>query len=292
MAKKINKQVKENKKTEQVKPHTPLFWTFAILVWGILLTTILSSGFIIFDRKTSYNYLPNHSALVYSNSMSEINSANVSYLNDDNFSPIKKGDVVNIKAYKSYEQINEYDSIAYLTNSGTLNVTRVISKYIDNGCEMLKVRCDASETNGVPVSYSSVKGKITSIVRDITTLYKVLNNKYCLLGSSCAAFALFVITLIVEINRHNAKLGNNDKKVEKIPGLDNKKQVLNYHITRASNGKWMIKISGTSKFIFPFETSEDAVKHVNELLKGTKSVAYLHDNSGKIFRKITDQVKR
>ena len=71
------------------------------VVWGVILGFLIYSGLKVIDVKTGYKLLPNHSAVIVSDSMSYVNEANYSYLDKDKTEPIKKNDV-NLKENANY----------------------------------------------------------------------------------------------------------------------------------------------------------------------------------------------
>lgn len=134
------------------------------VVWGVILGFLIYSGLKVIDVKTGYKLLPNHSAVIVSDSMSYVNEANYSYLDKDNTKPIKKNDVIHTSNFKDFDDVKLIEDVAiYLAKDGTLICHRVIDKYEDNGIQYIVTRGDANNTTDAPVNFDLVRGRVTSV---------------------------------------------------------------------------------------------------------------------------------
>lgn len=134
------------------------------VVWGVILGFLIYSGLKVIDVKTGYKLLPNHSAVIVSDSMSYVNEANYSYLDKDKTEPIKKNDVIHTSNFKNFDDVKVIEDVAiYLSKDGTLICHRVIDKYEDGGIQYIVTRGDANNVDDAPVNFDLVRGRVTSV---------------------------------------------------------------------------------------------------------------------------------
>lgn len=134
------------------------------VVWGVILGFLIYSGLKVIDVKSGYKVLPNHSAVIVSDSMSYVNEANYSYLDKDNTKPIKKNDIIHTTNFKDFDDVKLIeDVVIYLAKDGTLICHRVIDKYEDNGIKYIVTRGDANNVTDAPVNFDLVRGRVTSV---------------------------------------------------------------------------------------------------------------------------------
>ncbi|MBQ0009134.1 MAG: hypothetical protein KBS97_02545 [Firmicutes bacterium] len=163
--------MEEEKKTEQAeqskdtsKKKKILKYVLNGVIWGVILGFLIYSGLKVIDVKSGYKLLPNHSAVIVSDSMSYVNEANYSYLDKDNTKPIKKNDVIHTSNFKDFGDVKVYEDVAiYLAKDGTLICHRVIDKYEDNGIKYIVTRGDANNSTDAPVNFELVRGRVTSV---------------------------------------------------------------------------------------------------------------------------------
>ena len=164
----MEEQEKKVEKAEQSKDVSKkkkiLKYVLNGVVWGIILGFLIYSGLKVIDVKSGYKVLPNHSAVIVSDSMSYVNEANYSYLDKDNTKPIKKNDVIHTSNFKDFDDVKLIEDVAiYLAKDGTLICHRVIDKYEDNGIKYIVTRGDANNATDAPVNFDLVRGRVTSV---------------------------------------------------------------------------------------------------------------------------------
>ncbi len=55
-----------------------------------------------------------------------------------------------------------------------------------------------------------------------------------------------------------------------------------YWVSKRSNGKWAVKLTGAKRASFIFDTQEQAWKEARRLARASGTEAYLKDKNGKI----------
>lgn len=211
--------VKE-KKTEQAeqskdtsKKKKILKYVLNGVIWGVILGFLIYSGLKVLDVKTGYKVLPNHSAVIVSDSMSYVNEANYSYLDKDNTKPIKKNDVIHTSNFKDFNDVKPIEDIAiYLTKDGTLICHRVIDKYEDNGIKYIVTRGDANNATDAPVNFDLVRGRVTSVTGGGATVL-FFQSPYFVLALCGTGFFILLGYLIFNLKAEKKAAGADGESI-------------------------------------------------------------------------------
>ena len=180
------------------------------VVWGLILGFLIYSGLKVLDVKTGYKVLPNHSAVIVSDSMSYVNEANYSYLDKDNTKPIKKNDVIHTSNFKNFDDVKVIEDVAiYLAKDGTLICHRVIDKYEDNGIKYIVTRGDANNATDAPVNFDLVRGRVTSVTGGGGTVL-FFQSPYFVLALCGTGFFILLGYLIFNLKTEKKATGVED----------------------------------------------------------------------------------
>ncbi|MCQ2815069.1 MAG: hypothetical protein MJ227_02105 [Bacilli bacterium] len=201
---KLKKPSKINKKQDEEK-HSPIYYILNTILWVVVLGVFTYSILNTIDQKTGFTFLPNHTAVIVSESMSYVNDANTSYL-DKNIQHINKYDVIYTTNYNSYEEIDYLDRIVYMGQSGTLVCHRVVDKYTDNGINYIVTRGDANSTNDTPFAYAQVRGRVSQVIPKAGYVVLFFQSWYFIMALCFSIFFILLGTFIYNMKTDKKKL--------------------------------------------------------------------------------------
>ncbi len=194
------------KKTTEKKKKNPFKIILSIIGWAII---VLFVGFIVvtvIDQQTGYNMS------LFGYRISVVSSESMSYVNEDhdyeitsNDYRLDKGDMVLLKEYDSFDDIELYDIVAYY-NGSTLVVHRVIDMYDLEEIQYVVTQGDANNTSDGLISYNQIKGKVVGHVKYIGYVTLYLQSPYGLLAISSIALIIIITAIVVEIMKKKEEL--------------------------------------------------------------------------------------
>lgn len=196
---KKNKNINKPKHSkDKSKKKSILKYVLNGFLWVIILGFIFYGGLKIIDSKTGYKILPNHSAVIVSESMSYVNEANYSYLDKD-VTHIKINDIVYTSNYGSFDDVKKLDVIIYLDSEGNLICHRVVDKYIFEDVQYVVTRGDANNTNDAPVRYDLVRGRVYAVTGG-GNIVLFFQSPYFILALCGCGFSILLGYIIYDIN--------------------------------------------------------------------------------------------
>lgn len=198
MEQEIKQENLENKEVKNKKKHGFFYYFLNILFYTITFSVIGLTVLNTIDKNTGYSFLPNHTAVIISNSMSRVNEANLSYLDED-IDHIKKNDVIFTTNYKSFDDIELMDVAVYIGQDGTLICHRVIDKYEDVDGQFVVTRGDANSSDDSPVKYSAVRGKVISVIPNVGIAVGFFQSLYFVMALCFSMFFVFLGTYIYNV---------------------------------------------------------------------------------------------
>jgi signal peptidase len=166
-----------------------IFW----VVVGIVSIYSIMNGI---DQHTNYSlpFFGYRQSVILSDSMSQANPTNT-YLNDD-MNRINKFDVILTKNYSSFEEIEIYDVITYVSGQ-SLICHRVVDKYTSEGIDYIVTRGDANNVDDTPFAFTNVRGKVIAVVPNIGTFIAFIQSPYLLVGVCGSLFFVFLGIFII-----------------------------------------------------------------------------------------------
>ena len=207
------KDIKFEKHGENKKHHSPIYYVLNVLLWGLFLLLITYSGLNFADTRSGYTFLPSHTCVIVSNSMSEVNPVNT-YL-DPNVQHIYKNDVIHTSNYASYDDINILDVLVYIGEKGDLICHRVIEKYTnpENNIQYIVTRGDANSVNDTPFAYTQVRGKVSKVVPKIGGLILFLRSWYFIMALCFSVFFILLGSFIYNLKNDKKTVTTDANKV-------------------------------------------------------------------------------
>lgn len=212
--------MKENKKENlqnnptNKKKHGFLYYFLNVLFYSICGAVIAFAALNSIDRSTHYSFLPNHTAVIVSPSMSRIHEDNLSYLSEENTQHIQKNDVIYTTSYKSFDDIKLMDVAVYIGENGTMICHRVVEKYEDSDGQFIVTRGDANNSSDTPVNYSAVRGKVVWVIPKAGNFVNFTQSVYFVMAVCFSAFFVFLGMFIYNI-QNDSKTPNLDEESEK-----------------------------------------------------------------------------
>ena len=110
MKKKDIQKVESFKNTNQKKKRGFWFYFSNVLIYSVIGALFLIGGLEFADKQSGYKVLPNHTAVIVSESMQTATIGNLKYLTEDTYR-IKKGDIVRTKKYKTFDEVEYLDVV-------------------------------------------------------------------------------------------------------------------------------------------------------------------------------------
>lgn len=199
--------------------------------WVVVVVVALYSIINGIDQHTNYSlpFFGFRQSVILSDSMSQANPLNT-YLTDD-MERINKYDVIITKNYSSYDEIEIYDVITYVSGN-SLICHRVVDKYTSEGVNYIVTKGDANSGEDTPFAYSNVRGKVISVTPNIGVVISFVQSPYMIFAVCGSLFFVFLGIFIV-----GGHYKNDDKK-EKV------KEEINYNHDPDAAVRILLELSG------------------------------------------------
>ena len=207
--------ITENKPVDQKKKHKPLRIIGNIFFWLIVVvvgTTFMVQGI---DRATGYQFpfFGYRQLVITSESMSLANEENT-YLTED-MHRIDMYDVIITKDYGSYEDIQMYDVLTYMSGDSII-CHRVVNLYEENNVKYIITRGDSNNIDDVPFTFSEVRGKVVSVTPGMGRFILFIQSPYFLVGFCFSVFFVLLGLFIYDWDKgkKQKQIATNEKEKE------------------------------------------------------------------------------
>lgn len=209
MKKEITKDNLKNDKGK--KKHGFLHYFLSGLIYAVCFAILGVSVCNFADQKSGYKFLPNHSAVIISESMSRVNPANYSYLEPD-CKHIMKNDMIFTTNYKSFDDVKTMDVAVYIGQDGILVCHRVIDKYVQGDEQFIVTRGDANATSDTPVNFKHIRGKVINVIPKVGNVISFFQSLYFIMALCFSLFFILLGTFIFNLK------SDKKSKVQQVEG--------------------------------------------------------------------------